>query len=66
MEYAIGLVLILWWYMVQVGWFLFLIPFYVGAGIGLYRKDFKYPVIGLAVSWVMSWAVALFVVFGKW
>lgn len=53
----------MWWAMVSVGWYLFLIPAYIGGGISLYRKNAKPLLIGLAVSWIGSWIIAFVSVF---
>lgn len=51
--------IIMWSAIMSVMWYLALIPCLIGTGFGLYFKNWRYPLVGLAIGWFGSWVVAL-------
>ena len=58
LPYMIVFLCMAWWYLVTEAWYLLLIPFYIGSIFGIARKDPRWLVIGLVVTWIGSWIVA--------
>jgi hypothetical protein len=54
---------VMWGALMATMWYVFLIPFAIGCVHGAYRKNWKYPLIGLAVSFFGSWVIAFISVF---
>lgn len=54
---------VMWWALITHAWHVVLIPFWIGSAIGLYRKNIKYPLIGLGISWWASWMIAFVSIF---
>ena len=54
---------VMWGALMAAAWYVFLIPFAIGGAVGLYYKSWKFPLIGLAVSFVGSWVIAFISIF---
>lgn len=59
MEFVLVLIWLLWLSLVTNAWYVVLIPFWIGTAAGFYHKTFKYPVIGLVASFVLSWVIVI-------
>lgn len=59
MEFVLVLAWILWLLLITNAWYVVLIPFWIGSAIGIYRKNFMIPLIGLGASFVLSWIIVI-------
>jgi hypothetical protein len=63
MEFALFMIYLYWLAIVSTLWYLVLIPFWICLGVGIYYKNFKIPLVGLALSFVFSLEIATIAVF---
>lgn len=59
MEFVLILAWLLWLSLITNAWYVVLIPFWILGAVGLYKRSFKLPLIGLGASFVVSWIIVI-------
>jgi len=59
MDFAILVLALVWWQLMTYFWYAILLPFWIGCFLAWRKKNYKYAIWGLVISWVLSFILAI-------